>query len=101
PLHRVVEHRVQAGSGYAVYFSGLGVANPKFDRLGSDIREGESFPVRRPHGLARARARRKRDMNLRGMILFDIGNVHQVEARGTRRDTVPAGSVMLAVILGL
>ena len=92
----VVEHRVEAGAGYAVDFAGLGVADPEFDRFGGDVGEGEPLSVGGPDGIAGAGARGKRDMNLRA-----IGDVHQLEGAGAGRDAVAAGSVVLAVILGL
>jgi hypothetical protein len=77
-----------------MYFAGLGIADPELDGLGSDIHERKSFSIRGPHWRARARALGKRDMNLRG-----IGDVHQFEVPGAGRDTVPAGGVVLAVVL--
>jgi len=81
-----------------MYFAGLGVADPEFDRLRGDIHEGESFSVRRPQGLARACAGGKRDMNLPA-ISRSTSDVHQLEAGGAGRDAVAARSVVLAVIL--
>jgi hypothetical protein len=48
-----------------MYFASLGIADPEFDRLGSDIHERESLSVGGPERPARASARGKLDVNLR------------------------------------
>jgi len=84
------------GSGHGIYLAGLGLADPEFNRVGSEIHEGESLSVSGPDWPARARSRGKSDMNLSA-----IGDVHEREVPGARGDTVTAWGIVLAVVLWL
>src|SRR5580700_7498703 len=81
-----------------MYFAGLTIADPQFDRLGSEIHERESLSVSRPHGPARASALGKRDRNPSPIGKPSISDVHQFEGPGAGGDAVTARSVVLAVV---
>jgi hypothetical protein len=79
-----------------MYFAGLGVADPEFDGIGSEVDEGKSFSVGGPQRPARACRLGEGNVNL-----FAVGNVNEFEVRGAESDAVAAGSIVLAVIPGL